>query len=252
MFSLSQITARLSFGDQSAHGWVIHLGRRDYGQVLNWQRSLIPLRKRGLLRDTLIFVEHDPVITLGKQTSKENILSLDSEETRLPQYEIERGGDVTYHGPGQLVCYQIFDLARRGKDLHKFIRTLEQGIIDALAEFAVLGKRVSGFTGVWVDTAQGERKIASIGMAVKHWISFHGVAVNISTDLSAFAQLNPCGLRAEQMISLEKLLGRTVKLDEFSEKLALAYGKCFEMVFDEITVDVIAEDIESEEAGGHV
>lgn len=242
-------TAPFSLGNRAQPGWAIDLGRRDYGAVLRWQRSLIPLRKRGMLRDTLILVEHNPVITLGKQSSPENLLQTGKE---IPTYEIERGGDVTYHGPGQLVCYPIFDLARRGKDLHKFIRTLEQGIIDALSEYKITGKRIEGLTGVWTDTAEGERKIASIGVAAKQWISFHGVAVNISTDLDAFGAINPCGLQAAQMTSLEKLLGRSIELADFAEKLVRAYGKCFETTFDEITIDVIAEDIESEEAGGHV
>lgn len=243
------VTAPFSLGDRATPGWVIDIGRRDYGSVLRWQRSLVPLRKRGMLRDTLILVEHEPVITLGKQADRENLLM---NGTEIPKFEIERGGDITYHGPGQLVCYQIFDLTRRGRDLHTFIRTLEQGIIDALAEFEVIGKRVEGLTGVWVDTDTGERKIASVGVAAKQWISFHGVAVNISTELDQFSAINPCGLKAEQMISLEKVLGRPIKIAEFAPKLVKAYGKCFEIAFDEITIDVIAEDIESETAGGHV
>ncbi len=240
-----------TFGVQSERylGWYINLGRRHYGATLRWQRSMTPLRKRGMIRDTLAFVEHPPVITLGKQTDPKNLLVADPS---IPRFEVERGGDITYHGPGQLVCYPIFDLTRRGRDLHAFVRGLEQGIIDALAEFKVVGKRVSGFTGVWVSTAECDRKIASIGIAAQQWISFHGIAVNLSTDLTAFERINPCGLKSEIMTSLELLTGRTTSHEEFAAKLVTAYGAIFNTDFDKVALEVIAEDMKSEEAGGHV
>lgn len=230
-------------------GWVIDLGRRGYAETLSWQKSVVQLRRRGMIRDLLVMVEHPPVITLGKQSKSENLLSKSND---IPVFEIERGGDVTYHGPGQLVCYQIFDLTRRGRDMHGFIRTLEQGIIDALSHYDVSGKRVEGLTGVWVETPKGDRKIASIGVAAKHWISFHGVAVNLTTDLKSFGSINPCGLEANVMTSLKELTGKTVTTEEFAEKLTTSYAELFDTQFDPVSLDVIAEDLKSEEAGGHI
>ncbi|MCH7879294.1 MAG: lipoyl(octanoyl) transferase LipB [candidate division Zixibacteria bacterium] len=230
-------------------GWTIDLGRRDYEKALQWQRSLIGLRRRGLIRDLLIYVEHPPCLTLGKQTRAENLREVDES---IPRFEIERGGDVTYHGPGQLVCYPIFDLNRRGRDLHKFIRNLEQGIIDALGAYEIAAKRVTDFTGVWVDTRHGGRKIASIGIAAQKWVSFHGVAVNLTTDLAEFSRINPCGLESQVMTSLQELTGRRVTHTEFAAALTAAYAALFDTLFTPVSLSEIAEDIESDEGGGHV
>ena len=230
-------------------GWVIDLGRRDYAPVWRWQKSLVPLRRRGIIRDTLIMVEHSPVYTLGRQTDPANVARLSPD---TPRFEVERGGDVTYHGPGQLVCYPIFDLQRRGRDLHLFMRNLERGIINTLASYEVNARAEAGNTGVWVTTPAGGRKIASIGVAAQKWVSYHGVAVNVNTDLEEFAQINPCGFDAAVMTSLAALTGRSVTLTEFRDRLIAAYGSVFEMDFDFVTTAVIAEDLKSEEAGGHV
>lgn len=236
-------------GQMSYLGWTIDIGHSDYEKTLNWQRSLIGLRRRGMIRDLLIYVEHPPCITLGKQTSAENLRDVDES---IPRFKIERGGDVTYHGPGQLVCYPIFELNRRGRDLHKFLRTLEQGIIDALETYGIAAKRVTDFTGVWVDTPEGERKIASIGIAAQKWISFHGVALNLTTDLTAFSSIHPCGLESRVMTSLEELTGKKVSRETFAATLTGAYAKLFDTSFTPVTLSEIAEDIESDEGGGHV
>ncbi len=236
-------------GKSSRNGWVIDVGVREYGETYRWQKSLISLRKRGLIRDLLIIVEHPSVITLGKQTQPENLAHVDP---ALRRFEVERGGDVTYHGPGQLVCYQIFDLNARGRDLHKHIRSLEQVVIDALDNYGVAGRRVEGLTGVWVDTVAGERKITSIGVAAKQWVSFHGLAVNLETDLDYFTTINPCGLQPETMTSLAKLTGKPVDRLRFGKLLTRAFCERFETDFAPVTLDEIAENIESQEGGGHV
>ncbi len=231
------------------NGWVIDIGVRGYEETQRWQKSLISLRKRGLIRDLLIIVEHPPVITLGRQTKPANLAHID---TSLKQVEVERGGDVTYHGPGQLVCYQIFDLNARGRDLHKHIRSLEQTVIDTLNDYNVSGKRVEGLTGVWVDTDDGERKITSIGVAAKQWVSYHGLAVNLETDLEAFKTFNPCGLQPEIMTTLSKLTGVQIDRIKFGASLTKAFCSIFETDFTPITLDEISENIESQEGGGHV
>ncbi|UCE23322.1 MAG: lipoyl(octanoyl) transferase LipB [Candidatus Zixiibacteriota bacterium] len=195
-----------------------------------------------MARDTILMVEHPPVVTIGKDGHKENYESLDQEP-----FFIERGGDVTYHGPGQLVIYFIFNLARRGRDIHDFMAKIQDGIIHALAAIDIGAARGEEHTGVWVDG----RKIASIGIAVKNWISFHGAAVNLNTDLAEFEQISPCGLDAEVMTSAAKLLDKEVDMEQFAGTLLDAYSKIFRTDFYDVKLEEIAEDIESQ-AGGNV
>jgi lipoate-protein ligase B len=225
------------------YGWVLDLGEVEYRRVLNWQRGLVKLRKEGFARDTLVFVQHPPVVTVGRDGHEENFKGLKQEP-----FFVERGGDVTYHGPGQLVVYYIFNLARRGRDLHKFMQDIQHGIIDALAEFGVSARTGDEYTGVWV----GKKKIASIGIAVKNWITYHGSATNISTDLKDFETINPCGLQADIMTSLERECGRKVTLPEFSAVLLEKYSRRFNTAFTPISLEQIAEDVESQEGGNEV
>lgn len=225
------------------YGWVLDLGEVEYQRVLNWQRGLVKLRKDGFARDTLIFVEHPPVVTVGRDGHDENFKGLSQE----PIF-VERGGDVTYHGPGQLVVYYIFNLARRGRDLHKFMQDIQHGIIEALAEFGVTAQTGDEYTGVWV----GKKKIASIGIAVKNWITYHGSATNITTELQDFQTINPCGLQADIMTSLQKETGRVVALSEFSAVLLEKYSRIFDTSFTPVSLEQIAEDVESQEGGNEV
>jgi lipoate-protein ligase B len=183
---------------------LLDLGRREFGEVWSLQRELVAARQRDEVPDTLILVEHPDVITLGRGTRRENVLAPGA----IPVFEIERGGDVTYHGPGQLVGYPIFLLRDRERDLHVYLRNLEEAIIRALARFEIAGTRREGWTGVW--NAAGERKLASIGVAVKRWVTLHGFALNVATDLGRFAAINPCGLDAAVMGSMRSELGREV------------------------------------------
>jgi lipoate-protein ligase B len=184
----------------------LDLGTREFGEVWALQKELVAKRQRDEIPDTLVFVEHPHVITLGRGTHKENVLSPGD----VPIFEIERGGDVTYHGPGQLVGYPIFLLREPERDLHVYLRNLEETLIRAAARFGISGGRKDGWTGLW--TADGARKLASIGVAVKRWVTLHGFALNVSTDLSRFAAINPCGLEATIMGSMESVLARPVGL----------------------------------------
>ncbi len=203
------------------------LGRRPYDEVYELQRTLVEERRYGAAPDTLILCEHDPVITVGRRlAAKDNIL-----DQAFPVVEIERGGDVTYHGPGQLVAYPIVQLGEGERDLHRYLRNLEQAILDVLAELGLAGRRSEGYTGAWV----GERKVASIGIAVRRWVTFHGLALNVSTDLSHFATMHPCGLPATVMTSLSAELGRAVTVAEIAPRLVDRLGAALGRDFGELT-----------------
>lgn len=200
------------------------LGRRPYEEVLELQRTLVEERRYGAAPDTLIVCEHDEVITVGRRiAAKDNIL-----DHSLPVVEIERGGDVTYHGPGQLVIYPILQLQEGERDLHKYLRHLEQAILDLLAELGLAGTRRESYTGAWV----GDRKIASIGIAVRRWVTYHGLALNVATDLSRFALMRPCGLDAAVMTSVSAELGRAVTIDAIAPRLVHHLGVVFGRDFD--------------------
>ncbi|HVR62227.1 MAG TPA: lipoyl(octanoyl) transferase LipB [Polyangia bacterium] len=199
---------------------VLDLGRRDYGDVWAMQRELVGSRQRGEIPDTLILVEHPDVITLGRGTHRENLIAPGD----IPIFEIERGGDVTYHGPGQLVGYPIFLLRENERDLHLYLRNLEESLIQAVGEHGIAGGRNPGWTGVWI----GDRKLASIGVAVKRWVTLHGFALNVATDLTRFASINPCGLEATVMASMSSVLGRPVAFDDAKASVRAAVGRVFE------------------------
>jgi lipoate-protein ligase B len=204
---------------------LLDLGTREYGDVWAMQRELVGQRQRDEIPDTLILVEHPHVITLGRGTHKENVLAPGD----TPLFEIERGGDVTYHGPGQLVGYPIFLLREPERDLHLYLRNLEEALIRAVGRFGIAGERKAGWTGVW--TAGGARKLASIGVAVKRWVTLHGFALNVSTDLARFGAINPCGLQATTMGSMEAALDRPVPLAEVKtaarDELAAVFRRDF-------------------------
>jgi lipoate-protein ligase B len=199
-------------------------GRLPYGAALALQEDLLDKRRqRG--EDTLILLEHPPVITFGRRVADSHLLLSDGELARrgIELARTGRGGDITYHGPGQLVGYPIVDLDPLGRDLHRYLRLLEAMLIDALAAFAVTGETVSGKTGVWVEGA----KVASIGVGVRRWVSWHGFALNVGSDLSGFDAIVPCGLQGVAMTSLERLLGRPVPLPEVEERVIDAFAKVF-------------------------
>jgi len=202
---------------------LLDLGTREFGAVWALQRDLVARRQRDEIPDTLIFVEHPHVITLGRGSHKENLLATGD----TPLFEIERGGDVTYHGPGQLVGYPIFLLRQSERDLHLYLRNLEEALIRTVGRFGIAGERKQGWTGVW--TTGGARKLASIGVAVKRWVTLHGFALNVSTDLGRFAAINPCGLEATMMASMSGALGVDVSFDEVKavarEEMSAVFGR---------------------------
>lgn len=208
---------------------LIRAGRIEYGEAYELQKRLLEKKLSGESRDFLILAEHEPVITLGRGFKKNNLLlGRDALLKRgISAYDIERGGDATYHGPGQLVGYPLFDLTRRGRDLRIYIASLEEVIISTLADFKISAERKEGGIGVW----HNGKKIASIGVAVKKWVSYHGFALNIFTDLKNFSFINPCGLDYNVMTSMESILGYRTPLREVEERITGHFCDIFSLEF---------------------
>lgn len=184
------------------------LGRIEYRAALALQDSLVIQRRAGEIPDTVLLLEHDPVYTIGRTRDRSSLR--DTSALPHPVVEINRGGQATWHGPGQLVGYLIIDLQSRGSDLHRYLRALEQAQIDCLREIGVenAGCR-EGLTGVWV----GDRKIASIGVGIRHWVAMHGFALNVSRDLAGFEAIVPCGIAGVTMTSVERETGQVMGVD---------------------------------------
>ncbi len=200
---------------------LLDLGRVEYGRALGIQRKLAELRAVDKTPDVLILLEHDNVITLGRKTSVENFRPQD-----VPVFEVERGGDATYHGPGQLVGYPIVKLADH--DVRGHVLTIERALISAVRRFGVRGETKEGHPGVWVEG----RKLASIGVAVTNWVTYHGFALNVNTDMSYFNLIRPCGLDPETMTSMQRLLGKQLDLGEVKGAVAEEYSSAMGETFD--------------------
>jgi lipoyl(octanoyl) transferase len=198
-------------------GRVVDLGQLDYRATYERQLAAVEERKAGRGSDTLFLVEHPHVITVGRSR---NALSNLIAPGTVDVVEVERGGDVTYHGPGQLVAYPVMLLDEGERDLHRFLRNLEEALIRTLAEHGLVGEREPGKTGVWT----ARRKLASIGIACRRWVTFHGLALNVTTDLSYFARINPCGFDAAVMTSMAREAGRPVDMASVKRQLAAHLG----------------------------
>lgn len=195
---------------------VLDMGTMAYGDAWALQKDLVAQRQEGSVPDTLILLEHDHVITLGRKTTPANFKPQD-----VPVFQVERGGDATYHGPGQLVGYPIVKLSE--PDVHKFVRQLEQVLIKTVSDFGVAANRKEGHTGVW----SGGKKVASIGVAVVNWTTFHGFALNVNTDMSYFHLIKPCGLDPDDMTSMEQVLGHKVPMGEVKRALVQDFCQVF-------------------------
>jgi lipoyl(octanoyl) transferase len=194
------------------------LGHCEFRTAWDQQLALVEARKTGAGDDRLLLVEHPHVFTLGRaQRAVANVLA----PGNVPVIEIERGGDVTYHGPGQLVAYPIVRLADGERDLHRFLRNLEEAVIRVCTSLGLATGREPGATGVWLDGKDGARKkLCSIGIACRRWVTFHGLALNVATDLMYFQRVNPCGFASSVMTSLSVELGQAITVDEIKPRLA--------------------------------
>jgi lipoyl(octanoyl) transferase len=196
------------------------------------QRDL-PQEEQLLASHDLIFCEHPHVYTLGKSGHMDNLL-LDQEELNKAEatfYKINRGGDITYHGPGQLVAYPIFDLEQFFTDIHKYLRYLEEAIIQTIAHYGIKGERYEGYTGVWLDADKPEaRKICAMGVRCSRWVTMHGLALNVNPDLSYFKNIVPCGIDDKAVTSISKELGRPINLEEVKTLLKENLSKQFDFI----------------------
>ena len=202
---------------------ILRLGRVPYDDALALQTEFLDRRTRGEIDDTILLLEHPHVITMGRRGDLGHVLTRESElQARgIPVRRVGRGGDVTYHGPGQLVGYWIVSLGRWNDDVGRFVHAIEQTLIHALAALGIEGTRVPKLTGVWCPVPGGDaEKIASIGLGIRRWTSYHGFALNVSTDLSYFDNIIACGLAGKRMTSMERILGREIPLSEVEDAVA--------------------------------
>jgi lipoyl(octanoyl) transferase len=205
---------------------VRRLGRLPYARGLELQAQLVAERQAGRIPDQLLLLEHDPVFTLGRNARSQNVLQPAEalRERGFELFETGRGGDVTYHGPGQLVGYPILDLSPDRRDVHRYVRDLEEVMIRTCADYGLLASRVAGLTGTWL----GEEKIGAIGVRIARWVTSHGFAFNVSTELAAFELIVPCGIRGRGVTSLQKRLGHPVAMGLVMDRLAAHFGALFE------------------------
>jgi lipoate-protein ligase B len=203
---------------------ILDRGRESYQDTWELQKDLVRRRTEEACVDTLILVEHEHVITLGRKTTPENFKPQD-----IPVFKVERGGDATYHGPGQLVGYPVLRLAT--PNVQRFVRDLEEVLIRTTRSFGIESVRVEGHPGAWV----GGRKVASIGVAVTNWVTFHGFALNVNVDLSYFGLIKPCGLDPEKITSMKQVLGREVPLEDVKAEVIMRFTEVFGYDLQQLT-----------------
>ena len=228
----------------------IELGLIGYAEAWSLQKRLVTARKAGAIEDVLLLCEHPHVITLGRNGKREHLLA---SEPVLKQKGVEfcatdRGGDITYHGPGQIVGYPILNLSAIRRDVVWYVRMLEEAMIRATAEFGLSAKRVAGKTGIWVRSRETEEKLAAIGVHISRWVTSHGFAYNVATDLRYFDLIVPCGIADRRATSLEKLLGRSVGSQEVAPRLAKYLGEVFGLEMKPATRETLFEKLAEAEA----
>jgi lipoyl(octanoyl) transferase len=210
---------------------VQRLGRVGYAAALDLQQRLVESRRVGAIGDTLLLLEHPPVVTIGvrHRNGRSHIVASEAELARrgITVFEAGRGGDVTYHGPGQLVGYPILDLKPDRCDVHRYVRDLESVLIEAIAAFGVAGRRLPGLSGVWTGDPGREAKVAAIGVRISRWITSHGFALNVSTDLDDFSTIIPCGIADRDVTSLEQLVGRDLGMADVEDAVVHAFRAVF-------------------------
>ena len=210
--------------------WRVDLGPIGYAQACELQRRAVEARKAGAVPDVLLLCEHPHVITLGRNGRLENLRASDAvlREMGVEFYPSDRGGDITYHGPGQIVAYPILDLASHRRDVRWYVDRLEETMIRATADFKVTAARVEGRHGIWVGQHATEEKLAALGVHLSRWVTSHGFAYNVATDLRYFDLIVPCGIAGKRATSLERVLDRAVRSDEVRPRLAAHFGELFE------------------------
>ena len=228
---------------------IIDLGLTGYAEAWDLQKRLVAARKAGAVEDVLLFCEHPHVITLGRNGKRENLLASEHvlRQKGVEYFETSRGGDITYHGPGQIVGYPILNLGAIRRDVVWYVRMLEEAMIRASAEYEIAAERVAGKTGIWVRGESPEEKLAAIGVHISRWVTSHGFAYNVSTDLRFFDLIVPCGIADRKATSLEKLLGRNVATHEVAPRIARHLGELLGLEMKEASKMELLEKLEHAE-----
>ena len=227
----------------------VDLGLIGYAEAYALQKRVVAARKAAAIEDVLLLCEHPPVITLGRSGKRENLLASEHvlRQKGVEFHASDRGGDITYHGPGQIVGYPILDLGAIRRDVVWYVRMLEEAMIRATAEFGITAERVAGKTGIWVRVGSTEEKLAAIGVRISRWVTSHGFAYNVSTDLRNFDLIVPCGIADRKATSLEKLLGRSVNEREVAPRIAKHLGEVLGLEMKEATKRELLEKLEHTE-----
>jgi len=225
--------------DTNGSRWLcVDIPLMDYKEVLDLQRSLVDAKTSEIIgRDLILFLEHPPVFTLGRRGGREHLLVDDATlgMRGIEVFHVERGGDITYHGPGQLVAYPVVDLKRRRLKVVEFVETLEEVMIRVAADWGIVAGRNPKNRGVWI----GNKKLGSIGIAVRHGVSFHGIALNVNTSMAPFSWINPCGLTGVEMTSMKQALGREIVMGEVRSAAGLHIREIFGVELEQVGVDHI-------------
>ncbi len=221
-------------------GYILNLGLMDYAKAWDLQHDLWSKRVEGALPDLLLLLEHPHVITLGRRGNRSHLIVSPEalEAMKIPIFHVERGGDITYHGPGQMMVYPVLDLKDYGYRIIRYVDQLEEVILHVLKDFKIEGRRDPSNRGVWVD----RDKIASIGVAIKRWVSFHGFSLNYETDLKYFDLINPCGLVEQKMTTMAKILGAEVSREELAERICFHFGDVFKRNWDKKDLKELVAD----------
>jgi lipoyl(octanoyl) transferase len=228
---------------------IVELGLIGYGDAWALQKRLVAARKANAIEDVLLLCEHPHVITLGRNGKREHLLASEHvlKQKGVELHATDRGGDVTYHGPGQIVGYPILNLGAIRRDVVWYVRMLEEAMIRATAEFGVSVGRLEGKTGIWVHTAPTEEKLAAIGVHISRWVTSHGFAYNVSTDLRFFDLIVPCGIADRKATSLEKILGRSIERKEVAPQLVKHFGEVFGLEMKQASRQELLEKLEQAE-----
>jgi lipoate-protein ligase B len=215
------------------------LGLVEFGEAYNIQKGLLAHKLKGQNTDVLLLLQHPPTITIGKSGKLKSLLVTKEELAKqgISLFFTDRGGDITYHGPGQLVVYPIVDLRKRGKDIHRYVHDLEEVVIRTLADLSIEAGRDERNIGVWVEND----KIAAIGVSVRKWVTMHGLALNVNPNLAHFSLINPCGIVDKGVTSIAKLLGRDLSLDVVSERLLARFSEVFNVKIEGGSGDLLGK-----------
>jgi lipoyl(octanoyl) transferase len=227
--------------------WVADLGRMAYGPACELQRRLVEARQVRAIPDVLLLCEHPHVITMGRSANRKHLLAPNRllEQMNVDVHESDRGGDVTYHGPGQIVAYPILDLTEHRRDVRWYVEQLEEVMIRITGDFGVAAKRVEDQHGAWIDTPEGEKKIGALGVHLSRWVTSHGLAYNVSTDLRYFDLIVPCGIAGKGVTSLECAVGRSFPMEEVNDRLVSHFSVVFNRQTESIGRERLAEALDA-------